>query len=88
MKGILVAIDGSDQGRKALALATELAVKFDGDLLILHAVSERPLSDREKSLVEVEYGPELRQRLAARVAETADDQSVTSILAREVERPR
>ena len=80
MKRILVAIDGSDQGRKALELGTDLAVKFEGDLLILHVANERPLSDREKSLAEIEYGPELRQRLGARVAETADDQSVTGIL--------
>jgi nucleotide-binding universal stress UspA family protein len=85
MKRILVAIDGSDQGRKALELGTDLAVKFEGDLLILHVANERPLSDREKSLAEIEYGPELRQRLGARVAETADDQSVTGILAREAE---
>ncbi len=52
---ILVPIDGSDHAFKALDLASELAVKHDATLLLLHAVPDEKLSDPQRRFAEVEH---------------------------------
>jgi len=55
MRGILVALDGSDQAEKALDLASDLASKYGAELLLLHVLSDKRLSEAERHMAEVEY---------------------------------
>jgi len=55
MKRILVALDGSEHGDKALDLAADLAAKYEAELVLLHVLPDRPLSDAERHMAEVEY---------------------------------
>lgn len=55
MKRILVAVDGSEHSEKALDLASDLASRYQAELVLLHVLSDRPLSDAERHLAEVEY---------------------------------
>jgi nucleotide-binding universal stress UspA family protein len=59
MRHILVALDGSDQAEKALDLARDLAGKYGAELLLLHVLSDKRLSEAERHLAEVEYLDEL-----------------------------
>lgn len=55
MERILVALDGSEHGEKALDLASDIASKYDAELVLLHVASDKPLSDAERHMAEVEY---------------------------------
>jgi nucleotide-binding universal stress UspA family protein len=55
MKRILVALDGSEPGEKALELASDIARAHDAELMFLHVVSDQPLSEGERHMAEVEY---------------------------------
>ena len=59
MQHILVALDGSEQADNALNLATDLAGKYGAELLLLHVLSDKRLSEAERRLAEVEYLDEL-----------------------------
>jgi nucleotide-binding universal stress UspA family protein len=59
MRQILVALDGSDQAEKALDLALDLASKYGAEVLLLHVLSDKRLSEPERRLAEVEYLDEL-----------------------------
>jgi nucleotide-binding universal stress UspA family protein len=59
MRHILVALDGSDQADKALDLARDLASKYAAELLLLHVLSDKRLSEAERRLAEVEYLDEM-----------------------------
>jgi len=59
MRHILLALDGSDQAEKALDLASDLARKSGAELLLLHVLSDKQLSESERRMAEVEYLDEL-----------------------------
>ena len=62
MKRILLAVDGSDHSQRATELATDIATKYDAKLLLLNVVDNRPLSEAERKLAELEFSSELKQR--------------------------
>ena len=55
MERILVALDGSEHSEKALDLASDIAGKYGAELILLHVMSDRPLTDAEREMAEVEY---------------------------------
>jgi nucleotide-binding universal stress UspA family protein len=55
MERILVALDGSEPSDKALELASDIAHLRGAELVLLHVVSDQPLSDGERHMAEVEY---------------------------------
>jgi nucleotide-binding universal stress UspA family protein len=58
-KKILVATDGSQHAAKAIETASDLAVKYDAELIVLHVLLHgRPLSEI-RTLAETEYGVQL-----------------------------
>ncbi len=57
-KKILVATDGSDQADKAVRFAAELAEKYQAQLLLLHVLLRKELSENIRHLAEVEYRAE------------------------------
>lgn len=54
LKTILVSTDGSDHAGKAVALASDLAVKYGAELIILHVLLRGHLPEELRRLVEVE----------------------------------
>jgi nucleotide-binding universal stress UspA family protein len=54
MERIMVALDGSEHGEKALDLASDIAARCGAKLILLHVVSDKPLTDAERHVVEVE----------------------------------
>lgn len=59
MERLLVALDGSAQGDKALTFAADLAEAHDAELLLAHVMSTAPLSAAERELAAAEYADEL-----------------------------
>jgi nucleotide-binding universal stress UspA family protein len=55
MERILIALDGSESSDKALELASDIARVHDAELVLLHVVSDQPLSEGERHMAEVEY---------------------------------
>ena len=55
MKNIVVALDGSDNAKRALDMAASLAGKFDGRLTIVHVAGTKPLSNEERQMADVEF---------------------------------
>jgi nucleotide-binding universal stress UspA family protein len=58
IKRVLVALDGSDHANKALDLACEMACRFGAELVAVHVISDKPLSDAERRMAEVEFQSE------------------------------
>lgn len=59
IKRVLVAIDGSEHANKATALACELASRFGADLIAVHVVPDKPLSEAERQMAQVEFQAEV-----------------------------
>jgi nucleotide-binding universal stress UspA family protein len=58
IKRVLVALDGSHHANKALDLACEMACRFGAELVAVHVISDKPLSDGERRIAEVEFQSE------------------------------
>jgi nucleotide-binding universal stress UspA family protein len=54
IKRILVAMDGSDHANKALDVACEMAARFDAELIAMHVIPEKSISQAERRLAEAE----------------------------------
>ena len=59
MDRLLVALDGSDHGDKALAIAADLAEVHGAEVLLVHVITSAPLNDNERQLAAAEYADEL-----------------------------
>ena len=62
MKRILVAVDGSDHARRAIGLASDIAQKYDGELILVHVIDDKPLSDSARHLADVEFAEALAKQ--------------------------
>jgi nucleotide-binding universal stress UspA family protein len=72
MKRILVAVDGSEHSDKALDLASDIAAKYGAELVLLHVMSDKPLTDGERYLAETEYVDDILSSLQAPVLDGGD----------------
>ncbi|GLQ56654.1 universal stress protein [Devosia nitrariae] len=61
MTTILVALDGSDHSRRALALAIDLAKLQHADLTLLHVEDDRPVAEGDRHLMAVEFNQQLKR---------------------------
>ena len=61
IKRVLVALDGSEHANKAMDLACEMARRFGAELIALHVLPDRPLSEAERKMAEVEFQAEIAQ---------------------------
>lgn len=59
IKRVLVAVDGSEHANRALDLACAIASRFGADLIALHVVPDKPLSEAERRLAAVEFQAEV-----------------------------
>ncbi len=62
MKRILVAVDGSDHARRAVELAADIAQKYDAELILVHVIDDKPLSDTARHLADVEFAEALAKQ--------------------------
>jgi nucleotide-binding universal stress UspA family protein len=76
MERIMVALDGSEHSEKALDLASDIAAKCGAELVLLHVLSDKPLTDAERHMVEVEYLDEIAASLDAFALEPPGDPSM------------
>jgi nucleotide-binding universal stress UspA family protein len=60
---ILVALDGSDHADKALDLTIVLAKALQGELILLHVLSDAPLTEAERRLAETEFANQASEAL-------------------------
>ena len=59
IKRVLVAVDGSEHTNKATDLACEMASRFGADLIAVHVVPDKPLSEAERKMAQVEFQGEV-----------------------------
>ena len=60
---ILVALDGSESAGKALDFAIDIAKALAAELLAIHVISDKPLTEGERRLAEAEYRADVREAL-------------------------
>ena len=58
---VLVALDGSEHAGKAIDLASAITSRFGAELIALHVMPDKPLSDAEREMAEVEFQAEIAQ---------------------------
>ena len=80
MQRILVALDGSEHSDKALDLASDIAAKYGAELVLLHVMSDQPLTNGERYLAETEYVDDLLSSLQAPVMDSGDVQRAERVL--------
>jgi nucleotide-binding universal stress UspA family protein len=80
MQRILMALDGSEHSDKALDLASDIAAKYGAELVLLHVMSDKPLTDGERYLAETEYLDDLLASLQAPVMEGDSRQRAERVL--------
>lgn len=74
IKRIVVAVDGSQHANKAVNLACEMASSFGAELIALHVIADKPLSEAERQMAEVEFHLEITQGFdAARLMDAQGD---------------
>jgi nucleotide-binding universal stress UspA family protein len=59
IKRVLIALDGSAPAERALGLACEIARRFDAELLAVHVISDKAVSQAERKMAEVEFQAEV-----------------------------
>ena len=69
IKRVLVALDGSDHANRAMDLACEMASRFDAELIAVHVIPDKSISQAERRMAEAELE-----------SEGAKDFNVTSLL--------
>ena len=55
IKKVLIATDGSDHARNAVAFGSDIAAKYDADLLIVHVLLRNELPENLRRMAEVDY---------------------------------
>jgi nucleotide-binding universal stress UspA family protein len=59
IKRVLVAVDGSEHANRAIDLACEMTSRFGADLIAVHVIPDKPLSEAERKMAEVEFHAEV-----------------------------
>jgi nucleotide-binding universal stress UspA family protein len=55
LKRVIIATDGSEHAKKAVALGSDLAAKYGAEVVLVHVLLRDHLSDAMRHLAEVEY---------------------------------
>jgi nucleotide-binding universal stress UspA family protein len=63
VKKILVPTDGSEHARRAIDLASDIALRYDAMLYILHVISETTIPDEVLDYIRVERVEEPPERV-------------------------
>ena len=59
IKRVLIALDDSAPAERALGLACEIARRFDAELVAVHVISDKAVSQAERKMTEVEFQAEI-----------------------------
>lgn len=70
VKKVLIATDGSDHARKAVEFGSDIAAKYDAEVVLVHVLLRDELSENLRHMAEVEYqagegGQPLSEAIAA-----------------------
>lgn len=70
IKKVLIATDGSEHARKAVILGSDLAAKYDAEVVLVHVLLRNEVSDDLRRMAEIEYitaegGKPLAEAIAA-----------------------
>ena len=76
MDTVLVALDGSEPSERALDLASDIAARYGAELVLLHVMSDRPLTDAERHMVECEHLDDIAASLNTFAVEPPGDPSI------------
>lgn len=61
IKKVLIATDGSEHAKKAVAFGSDIAAKFDAEVLLVHVLLHKEASEELLHFAEVEYGIDVRR---------------------------
>jgi nucleotide-binding universal stress UspA family protein len=78
IKRALVAVDGSEHANRATDVACAVASRFGAELIAVHVVPDKPLSEAERKMAEVEHGEVARDFDRTRLADVRDDTRLLS----------
>ena len=70
IKRVLVAVDGSEHTNRAMDLACEMTSRFGADLIAVHVIPDKPLSEAERKMAEVEFQAEVARGSTSRALPT------------------
>jgi nucleotide-binding universal stress UspA family protein len=74
IKRALVAVDGSEHPNRATDVACAVASRFGAELIAVHVVPDKPLSEAERRMAEVEFQGEVARDFdLTRLADARDD---------------
>ena len=60
IKKVLIATDGSVHAEKAVAFGSDIAAKYDAEVLLVHVLLRKEVSEEFHHMAEVEYGVDVR----------------------------
>ncbi len=87
IRTVLVAVDGSEPSTRAVALAADIAVRFEAELVACHVMTFRRLPDSLRRMAEIEHlvEPESRRVVPTSYielpAEASEDMRIIAALA-------
>ncbi len=55
LKKVLIATDGSDHGTKAVAFGSDIAAKYEAEVVLVHVLLRDELSENLRHMAEVEH---------------------------------
>ena len=61
MKVIVVAVDWSENSERAVEMASDLAAKYDAELVAVHVITDKPFLSDERHLAEIEFADEIKK---------------------------
>jgi nucleotide-binding universal stress UspA family protein len=71
IKKVLIATDGSEHAQKAVAFGSDIAAKFDAEVLLVHVLLHKEASEELLHFAQVEYGIDVHRLSKEAFAETA-----------------
>ena len=79
IKRILTAIDGSDASRRALAVAAEIAEKFEAELTLIYVIRDMQIPDGVREMADVEMYEGTRLTAMQMVAQRVLDECIEQL---------
>jgi nucleotide-binding universal stress UspA family protein len=58
IRRVLIALDGTDHAKRAMDLACEMASRFDAELIAVHVIPDKSISQAERRMAEAEFRSE------------------------------
>ncbi len=76
---ILTAVDGSDASRRALAMAADMAQKYDAELVIVYVIRDMQIPDGVRKMADVELFQDTRLTAMQMIGQQVLDECVSFV---------